>query len=130
VVKPKERSHLTTAQSSPLDQLIFTLKLVGLRLPETLADAANLIALPAALTLTLFAGPLYTSYLDSGLPGMRNFDFRRDVWDVVRTWQGFRNYLAVRDLPSNPTTHPRPVCDRLPSRRNTSSAPASSPQVP
>lgn len=56
---------------------------------------ANLVVLPLTCTASLFLGPLYALFLESSLPGMRNFNLKRDIVSTLKSLPGIRNYLAV-----------------------------------
>jgi hypothetical protein len=70
--------------------------LLGLWKPGMSArQLANLVALPLGCTMTLFAGPLYAMFLEKTLPGMRNWSFKYDVVDTLKSLAGLRNYIVV-----------------------------------
>lgn len=58
-------------------------------------QALNLVALPLIWTASLFAGPLYTSFLDARLPLMSDWSWTWDVKATLHSLQGWRNYVVV-----------------------------------
>lgn len=80
------------------------LDLVGLALPPTWSERANLVAYPLALTASLFAGSVYIQYLEGDLP----FQARGGRWKSLKErfdgWRGIRNYvIASPALPLDPS---------------------------
>lgn len=73
--------------------------LLGLWKPDiTARQLANLVALPLGCTMSLFAGPLYAMFLEGTLPGMRTFNFKRDVVGTLKRLPDIRNYIAVSQM--------------------------------
>jgi len=53
------------------------------------------IIFPYLLVPLLYSGPIFTTFLASSLPLQRRWSFKRDVYDVVASYEGVRNYLIA-----------------------------------
>ncbi|KAN0062426.1 CAAX prenyl protease [Thecaphora frezii] len=98
-------------ESSALFTVLHVLRLLGLPLPSPSLLSSSLVptapplpefllgigkaaVYPLLLTTTLYAGPLYVSYLDKELPGQAAFDYVRDVKSKWSTLVGIRNFIV------------------------------------
>lgn len=68
--------------------------LLGMAVPSSLGDAARLVLLPLGLTMSLFAGSLYVTYLAECMPGQRWWSPAM-AWREFGGWQGLRNLILV-----------------------------------
>lgn len=75
---------------SPADAMLSTVTLLGLW-PRITSFR------PYLIFPLLYAGPLFTLFLESALPFQRNWSFQEDVVAVLSSPQGLRNYIVVRD---------------------------------
>lgn len=73
-------------------------RLLGLWKPAGLTwqETVKLLVYPLACTASLFTGPLYTTFLDSRLPGMSFFSWKLDVVAAFKKLTGLRNFVVVR----------------------------------
>ncbi|OCH85481.1 Abi-domain-containing protein [Obba rivulosa] len=51
--------------------------------------------LPCLVTPLLYLGPLYFEFLVGRLPLQRHWNIKLDLFPVVATWQGWRNYIIA-----------------------------------
>jgi len=89
------RIGIISSQSSTGHQIGSTLDLLGINAPKSVSSSILTILAPLGLTASLFIGPLYVSFLNENLPGMRNFNWSRDVTGRFTSGMGFRNYIAA-----------------------------------
>ncbi|KAI0783729.1 hypothetical protein C8Q75DRAFT_781697 [Abortiporus biennis] len=87
-------NHVDHGNSSTGDLICATLYWIGLGVDLSPATLKT-IFLSSLITVVLFLGPLYGYYLDSSLPFQSRFSFKRDVYSVIRTWIGWRNYIIA-----------------------------------
>lgn len=71
-----------------------TSALLGFLLPSTANEMARLVVVPLGLTMSLFAGSLYVTYLAECMPGQRWWS-RQTAWKEFGGWQGLRNLVLV-----------------------------------
>ncbi|PFH47264.1 hypothetical protein AMATHDRAFT_152548 [Amanita thiersii Skay4041] len=76
---------------SPSTRLL-GLHTLSLRVPSSLSTLSEALT-PHLLTPLLFAGPLYTTFLDRALPFMTFWSIQHDIVDKFTSWQGLRNYI-------------------------------------
>lgn len=62
--------------------------------PIGIVDAARAVA----LTVILFAGPLFEAAIVEG--AWKDWIRLRGLWEVVGSWIGYRNMIAVSDFPA------------------------------
>ncbi|CAO3609485.1 unnamed protein product [Cunninghamella echinulata] len=70
---------------------LFTL--IGCLLPLSNPQKLCQLLKPLLLTNILFLGPLSLLYFDHDLPGQRNFDWNRDIFQLLTSFHGIRNYI-------------------------------------
>lgn len=54
----------------------------------------NISSYPYVAIVLLYLGPLYSAHLSRKLPLQRNWSFAEDVFPILFTWPGVRNYMV------------------------------------